>query len=206
MLNDTVLKEIADYLLKKERCHTVILYGSRARGAGTLTSDYDVLGIRKGGSKTRIAKKKNGAYWDVFVYPETDLKKIKEQFLDWRGGRVLFERDRYGTKLLKRIDKELQKPFKPAPAFEIAVTKEWAQKQLDRIAAGDVHGLYRRVELQTFAIEHYFQIRRKRYWGPKAGLQWLAENDPATYKLFAKVFRSPADKRALEALVARVYR
>lgn len=204
--NDEVLQEIVGYLRKKHRCHTVILYGSRARNSATSTSDYDVAGICRNGERTRIAKKKNGAYWDVFVYPEKDLKSVKTQFLDWRDAKVIFEEGHYGRNLIRRIQKSLEKPFKPAPRYEIAVTKAWAQKQLDRIEIGDVHGLFRRAELQTASIEHYFQIRRKRFWGPKAGLQWLEKHDPTTFKLFAKVYRDPVNLRALKALVARVYR
>jgi predicted nucleotidyltransferase len=52
--------------------HTVILYGSRARGQTTPTSDYDVIGVRKDEKKTRIAKKQDSKFWDVFVYAEKD--------------------------------------------------------------------------------------------------------------------------------------
>src|SRR6478735_9052391 len=96
MINDPVLQEIAETLRKEHRCHTILLYGSRARGQGTKTSDYDVLGIRKSGPHFRIAKKKKGAYWDVFVYPEKDLQKLKPHNVSWRDARVLTEKNRYG--------------------------------------------------------------------------------------------------------------
>jgi predicted nucleotidyltransferase len=37
-------------------CHTVILYGSRARGDATAESDYDVLGVRDSGEAIRDAR------------------------------------------------------------------------------------------------------------------------------------------------------
>jgi len=203
---DPILKSIIDHLKKKYRCHTAILYGSRARGVSNSTSDYDVVGICKSGAKTRIAKKQNGYYWDVFVHAEKDLRKLDNQHLGWRDAKVLFERGRYGRNLVRRIQKFVNEPFKPAPQYLIDITKVWSQKQLDRYKAGDVHGLYRRTELQAVAIEHYFEIRRKRFWGPKAGLQWLEVNDPITFKLFERVFRKPTDNRALKSLVARVYK
>ena len=39
------------------RCHTVILYGSRARGDATAASDYDPIGFRKSGAAIRDARR-----------------------------------------------------------------------------------------------------------------------------------------------------
>jgi len=204
--NDKTLDAIARTLKSKYKCHSAILYGSRARGAATATSDYDVIGICKSGVKTRLAKKQRGFFWDLFVYPEKDLRSLGDQQLVWRDAKVLFQRKGYGDRLVRRLKRLLKKPFKPAPAYEIAVTKAWADKQLARIAAGGVHGLYRRSELQTAAMADYFQIRRLRYWGPKEGLQWLAKNDRTTFTLFERVYRKPTDEGALQALISRVYR
>ena len=46
-LEDTSILEIASDLKEKHHCHTVILYGSRARGDYTDTSDYDIAGFCK---------------------------------------------------------------------------------------------------------------------------------------------------------------
>jgi predicted nucleotidyltransferase len=202
---DTNLALIVHTLKSKFKCHTALLYGSRARGLAGPISDYDVVGICHRGSKTRIAKKENGVYWDLFVYPEKDLKKLTAQHLSWRNAKVLFQKGQYGNRLVKRIKKLVSTPFKPDPQYEIDVRIAWAEKQLDRIAIADTHGLFRRVELQNAAIEHYFQVRRKRFWGPKAALQWLEKNDPKTFKLFSQVYRKPDDMKALKALVKRVY-
>jgi uncharacterized protein len=51
---DLVLKMIVNELITQKNCHTIILYGSRARGAYTSTSDYDVAGISKNGERQRI--------------------------------------------------------------------------------------------------------------------------------------------------------
>ena len=203
---DANLDAIVHLLKSNYRCHTALLYGSRARGAAGPVSDYDVVGISDRGPRTRIAKKVNGVYWDLFVYPEKDLRKLGRQHLDWRNAQILFEKQQYGRRLVARIKKQVEKPFKPDPQYEIDVTIAWAEKQLDRIALGDVHGLYRRTELQNAAIEHYFQIRRKQYWGPKAGLLWLQKNDPTTFRLFARVYRNPSDMKVLNSMVNRVYR
>ncbi len=204
--NDPTLLEITNLLTTKYKCHTVILYGSRARGVATDISDYDIVGIFKRGSKTRITKKKNGAYWDVFLYSERDLKKLSDQQLAWRDARLLFERGNYGRNFTRRLRKHFKKPFEPAPLYEINATKAWSDKQLERIAVGDVHGLYRRAELQQASVADYFQIRRKRFIGPKAGLEWLEKNDPNTFKLFERVYNDPTNLNALKSLVDRVYK
>jgi predicted nucleotidyltransferase len=203
---DPNLDAIIHLLKSKFKCHSALLYGSRVRGTVGAVSDYDVVGIRTRGRKTRVAKKVNGVYWDLFVYPERDLKKLGKEQLSWREANVLFEKGHYGRELARRIQKLVEKPFKPDPQYEIDVTIAWAEKQLDRIAQGDVQGLFRRIELQNAAMEHYFQIRRRQYWGPKASLQWLEKNDPTTFKLLARVYRSPADMKALNSLVNRVYK
>ncbi len=203
---DPHLQSIVNTLKSKYKCHTALLYGSRARGKAGPISDYDVVGIRRSGTKTRIAKKVAGAYWDLFVFPEKALKKLNSEHLSWRNPIILFEKGQYGGRLVQRIQKLVKKPFKPDPQYEIDVTIAWAEKQLERIALADTHGLYRRIELQQAAIGHYFQVRRLRYWGPKAGLQWLQENDSTTYRLYKKVYQDPANMRALNNLVKRVYR
>ena len=205
-MNDPVLSAIVDHLRAKYRCHTVILYGSRARGEETATSDYDVAGIRARGAKTRQAGKVDGAYWDLFVYSEKDLKKFGDHQWAWKNARVLWEEGDYGRRLLARLEKFLETPFQPAPKFEIEATRAWSLKQLERCQLGDVHGFYRRAELQVAALADYFQIRKKRYPGPKAALQWLESGDPETHGLFARVYQEPTDLAALRSLIQRVYR
>src|SRR5687767_12977580 len=139
--NDPILLSIVETLKNEYKCHTVILYGSRARGLTTPTSDYDVIGVRKIGKKNRIAKKQDGFYWDVFVYPEKDLRKLDEQNLSWKNARIVYEKGNFGRKLLKKIGKLLRKPFNPHPQFEIDVTKIWAQKELERCRMNDIQGL-----------------------------------------------------------------
>jgi predicted nucleotidyltransferase len=203
---DPHLELIIETLKTEFKCHTALLYGSRARGLAGPVSDYDVVGVRKRGAKKRIAKKVNGIFWDLFVYSDKDLKKLDTRHLTWRNAKVLFQKGQSGDRLVRRIQKLVKKPFKANPHHEIEITIAWAEKQIDRIAVGDVQGLFRRAELQSAAIEHYFQIRRKRFWGPKAGFQWLKKNDPTVFRLFKRMYENPDDEKALKALVKTVYR
>lgn len=204
-MNDPVLNSIVRELIRKHRCHTVVLYGSRARGLTTPTSDYDVIGVRRGGEKLRIAKKRSGFYWDVFIYPEKELGKLGEAHFAWKGARILHEEGRFGTLLLRRIARLLKTPYKPKPRYEIEVTRVWAQKELERCRMGDTQGLFRRAEFQAALIEHYFFMRQKRFLGPKAGFAWLKENDPVTLRQIHRALQHPTNLPYLRAAASRVY-
>jgi uncharacterized protein len=206
ILNDPTLDSIIKKLKKDYHCHTVILYGSRARGLTTATSDYDVIGVSRRGPKTRIAKKLKGEFWDVFVYSEKDLHKLTDQNLSWKNARVLYEEGRYGRDLVARIQKILKKPYPLQPQYEIDAAKAWAQKELDRCRAGDIQGLYRRAEFQTALIEHYFFVRQKRFWGPKESFAWVKKHDPKTFKLIGRTLKFPTNLSFLKAAATRVYK
>lgn len=73
---DPLLERFVHLLVKEHECHTVILYGSRARATHVPTSDYDLLGIREGGEDTRDARLIDGVFLDAFVRTE---KTVIEQ-------------------------------------------------------------------------------------------------------------------------------
>jgi predicted nucleotidyltransferase len=203
---DQVLESIIRELKSEYRCHTIVLYGSRARGLATATSDYDVFGVRRSGQKTRIAKRQNGYYWDVFVYSEKDLRRLSDQHLSWRGARILYGHSPYGRRLLSRIRRLIERPHKPEPQYQIDILKVWAQKELDRCRVNDIQGLYRRAEFHAALIDHYFVVRKQRFWGPKAAFEWLEENDPKTFRLVQNSLKDPSNLARLRSAASRVYR
>lgn len=95
--NDPILAAIVDELCNIQNCHTVIFYGSRAKGTHTANSDYDILAVREIGQTTRDARLWNGAYLDIFIYNEEDILEIDASFLRLLGGIVL--RYAFGVKL-----------------------------------------------------------------------------------------------------------
>ena len=205
-LVDPVLRAIVRTLQTKFKCHTVVLYGSRARGLHTETSDYDVMGIRKSGPKTRIAKYQNGFYWDVFVYSEKDLVKFESNAWVWKNPILIFEKNDYGKNFLRRLSLFFQRPFRPLPQFEIKALKVWSQKEMERCKGTGIQALFRRSEFQAAMIEHYFSIRKKRFYGPKEGFAWLKKNDPQTYKKIERALKNPSSLSALQSAASRVYR
>jgi uncharacterized protein len=205
-ITDPILKSIVRELREKHRCHTVLLYGSRARGLTTPTSDYDCVGIRRSGEKFRIAKKQKGFFWDVFVYPEKDLRKLDAHHFSWKGAQVLHQDQIYGTKLLGRLDRLLKMPFKPVPSYEIDVVKIWAQKELERCRMNDIQGFFRRAEFLAALVDHYFMVRQKRFLGPKEGFTWIAENDSLTFQRLKRALKYPTNISFLKTAASRVYK
>lgn len=205
-LNDPILKRITNTLINEYKCHTVILYGSRARGLATSTSDYDILGVRKNGQRIRIAKKQNNFFWDVFIYSEKDLKSLTEESFVWRDAKIIFQKGTYGTKFLQRLSDHLKQPFTPHPKDEIKVLKVWAQKQLERCRVDNIQGLFRRVEFLNALIDHYFYVRQKRFLGPKEGFAWIEIYDPMTFKLIKRALKNPTNLTFLKAAAERVYK
>lgn len=206
MINDPILDSIVRLLKNKYKCHTIALYGSRAHGLTTPTSDYDVFGVCRRGERTRIAKVQNGFYWDVFVYSEKDLIKLDDQHLNWKNARLLYQENSYGTKLMHRVQSHVKKPFKRQPKYEIAITKVWAQKELERCRMRDIQAHYRRSEFLAALIGHYFFMRQKRFWGPKAGFAWIEKHDAKTFKKIALALKHPTNLSYLKAAASLVYR
>lgn len=201
------LDQIVEELKTYHKCHTIILYGSRARGLVTATSDYDVLGVNSKGQKTRIAKKQNGHYWDVFIYAEKDLKKLpSHHVMAWKNAKIIYDKKSYGKALLKRVQKYFTNSFKPLPEYEINSLKVWAQKEFDRCKINDIQGLFRRVEFLAALVDHYFVIRKRRFWGPKAGFAWLQKNDKTSFNLIQRALKNPKSLANLKSAATRVYK
>lgn len=204
MKNDPTLETITQELCQKQGCHTVILYGSRARGEATSLSDYDVLGIRESGDIWRDARLWNGIYLDTFVYPEAKIEQPDENLLHIRGGIVLKQKGDLGSRFLERLEKIYQAGPKGLAPDEIRARKTWARKMLVRATQSDAEGDYRRVWLLTALLEDYFLIRRQWYQGSKKALQWLETYEPKTYELYRRAIKPNATLSEVEKLVDAV--
>jgi predicted nucleotidyltransferase len=103
---DKVLCAIVDELKMTYHCHTIILYGSRARGDFNPASDYDVAGISANiTEKQWIARfdEAHQVFHDIFIFSERDLKEPNESHLQISDGIVLMETNHFGTNLLKQL-------------------------------------------------------------------------------------------------------
>ena len=202
--DDPTLKTIANDLIAIRGCHSLILYGSRARGDATENSDYDVLGIRDGGAVERDARYWNGVYLDVFIYPSSKLLNPDASLLHMRGGVVLVERDFFATRLLEKLDELFDAGPTPLPADEKQARRTWAWKMLARARLGDPEGNLRRHWLLHALLEDYFVLRDQWYRGPKESMRWLNQQHPEIHEAFAEALQPGADLEKITTLVRLV--
>ena len=205
MIRDPLLDEIVSIFRTDHKCHTVILYGSRARGEATPASDYDVLGIRDFGPSLRDARFYKGVYLDLFVYPKEEWVDPKQEMVHVRQGIVLIEKDGIGQQVLARLQEMYNAGPEKMPDDQMIALRLWALKSLSRVKAGGVEGNFRRMEFIPALLEQYFTTRNEWYLGPKASLRWLSEHRPDVFGAFECALRPSATQDELENLVSLVY-
>jgi predicted nucleotidyltransferase len=201
--SDLVVRFV-DLLRREHGCHTVILYGSRARGDAGVESDYDLIGFRADGPSVRDARWIFGAYLDAFVYPESKVDETGSELLQVRGGAVLCEERGVGARLLARLEAVHAAGPAPLPADEALAIRSWAHKMVRRAARGDLEGHYRHTWLLKSLLEDYFALRGLWFQGPKAAFAWLAANAPEVHRAFAEALTPGARLDALARLAELV--
>lgn len=199
-LLDTIKRDITD----NYKCHTIILYGSRARGEATSTSDYDIIAIREKGDLERDCRLFEGFYLDIFVYSEAAISKPDTSLIRIKDGIVLCQKNNIGNDLLDKV-KAIFKAGPPAtPNWEKHEISTWVMKMLDRAKQSDIEGNFRRHWLLHDLLECYFKLRDIWYLGPKESFQWLWHNDTPTYTAFDEALRPNADFDVIEKLINKV--
>ena len=113
-MKDQIIEIIVKELNEKFNCHTIILYGSRARGDFNENSDYDVAGFSSDvSSKINYAKEIDEKYFDAFIFPDTKLRENvaleSSKYLHLKGGLILHEQNSFGVKLLLCVDELIQR-------------------------------------------------------------------------------------------------
>jgi hypothetical protein len=187
-------------------CHTVVLYGSRARGDADEGSDVDFLCIRDDGPTFRDSRFIDGVYFDAFIYPQQALASPDVPLLRILGGQVLRERAGEGTALLERVRARFDEGPEPLTPDDRTARIVWAHKMLGRIGSTDgIDAEYRRMSLIVQALEDYFALRGLWYRGAKVALPWLLAHDDAAYPAFESALQPGAGPGTLAALVAAVY-
>lgn len=206
---DPQLDKFVRILEDEHHCHTILLYGSRATGTHSPSSDYDMLGIRREGEDSRDARFVDGHFLDAFIRTEKTIADGPHGFLHVRGAIVLRDPHGMGARLLADVASALQSPPPEAPAAEIEARRVWCTKMLGRIrnaAPDELEAHYRRHWLLVDLLEFYFILRRRHYLGSKESFRWLKENDESAHAAFAKALVPDANADAIAQLVDAVVR
>ncbi len=196
---------LIDELRQAHGVHTLVLYGSHARGDATAGSDLDVAGFADVERTVRDARRWRGVYLDAFVYPTAVAgAPPDEEMLKLVGGRILLDERGLAEPLLVACAALDREPVKPLTEDEARMRRVWAHKSLARARRGDPEADYRRHWLCYELLHDYFALRHRRYRGPKLALAELERSSPTTYALFRRGLAPGADLDALADLVIHV--
>lgn len=185
---DELLSRVVADLQKRYSPQTIILYGSRARGDCTSSSDIDIACFVEGATAVEDARDFEGLFLDAWVYNSNAMLASADEFLRLADGYCLYDSEGHGDVFLKELQQRIQQGRKQLSASEIQHTQQWVYKMLERAKHSDIESLYRRYWLAVDLLQIYFDLRRQWYFGPKKSLAWLREHDSIGYQLFSQVY------------------
>jgi len=195
---------LVEELRRAHGVHTIILYGSYARGDATAESDVDVAAFAETAKTVRDARPWRGVVLDGFVYPSAHASAQDPDLLKLCDGRVLLDERGIAKPLLERLAVLEREGPPELTEDDERMRRVWARKTLARIRRGDVEAHYRRHQLLYQLLEDHFALRRAWYRGPKQSLETLQRNAPATFTTFERALAPDAPLEALDALVDHV--
>jgi hypothetical protein len=184
--------------------HTVIVYGSHARGDASPESDLDVASFADVAETTRDARLWQGIYLDGFIYPTATLHSSDPELMKLLGGRVLLDDRGLAGALLERMASLDREGPPPLPESEQRMRRVWARKMLARIRRPDIEAHYRHHWLLYQLLEDHYALRGEWYRGPKVAFADLQHRAPETFAAFSRALAPDAPLTALDALVELV--
>ena len=198
---------LIDEFKRAHHAHTILLYGSRARGDATLESDIDIAAFADVPGTYRDARLWNGFFLDGFVYPTAIAQsEVDDEMCKLSGALALLDERGLAAPFLRRVEARETEPLPPLPETERRMRRVWAQKMLARIRRGDVEANYRYHWLLFQLLEDHYPMIGKRYPGPKRALLELSAHDPATFAAFESTLVPGAHLEKAEALVEHLGR
>lgn len=201
----TLVELAVQELIKTYHPHTIILYGSRARGDSTAQSDIDIACFRDESEEVKDARLFHDAYLDAWVYPTSSLKDISSSTFRFGDGYVVLDERGLGEPFLRQIREKLAKGPALISQADRAHLKQWIDKMLSRALIDNLDGHYRRTWLQFELLNIYFELRGMWFLGHKKSFNYLQSHDPQAYCLFEAMYCHPECIDNLQPLVCYVF-
>lgn len=177
---------VADLRSRHPSCHSIVLYGSLARGDATPHSDIDVLCALTEGEASSDTRPWRGRDLDAWLYPSATMKP--DDFLHLADGEILWSTSDWVEPFLAQVREALQRGPIPLAAAEKNTRRQWFEKMIRRVQRGDVEAHYRYHWMLTDLLPTYFALQDRWYLGSKQALRWLQEHEPPVHSLFAALY------------------
>jgi hypothetical protein len=200
-------REIVRELTEKHEASAIILYGSHAAGAGTETSDWDVLALSKRitpGAFKHDARPFQGSYLDAFIESEALADGIREEHLRLLGGQILHDTNELGLRVMAEVDALHAKGPKLLSAEERQEQIDWLWRTFERAQGGTIASDLRRVQLLGELLPTYFKLRGTWFLGARTSLTVIEKKDPHAFALFQRALLPDANVDDIRALVGLV--
>lgn len=185
------LDGILRYLKESYDPHTIISFGSVARGTYTPESDFDVVVISDTAKLGTDTAEIDGVLLDAFIYNTRDvLETTPTELLQIYESKLLLDEKGLGIWLKNNVRQYVQNRQKKTRE-EKNYLRSRMRKQLRRSEQGGAQGLYRLCWILKDSLDTYFSLRDELYYGPDDALERMQKNAPNDYALYEAAMREP---------------
>ncbi len=204
---DLDVAALADEMRRTHGAHTVVLFGSRARGDAAPTSDVDVLAVRADGGPDRDVRRWRGFDLDVHVLDEQGLAaKLIEHAPGLAHARVLAQDAGSGDRLIARARYLLSQP---PPAQDLGYVESlwaWGAKMRERIRSADpTLAAVQRAIVLVQSLPAWAEVRRRWFFGTKDAIATLGRDDPDVHRALLAAAAPGAEVEAFDRLLDAVF-
>lgn len=204
VLKDPLIPELVQHIRTKYGAHTLILYGSRARGTKSPKKEYEIMALQRGGEIKRDQVFLKNASLAIAIFPDNygDIASCNFPLL-WQDAIVLEQPHREGEHFVKALKKAYDDDQKALTQTKKHFIRTLTVN-LGRGQKNEIRDHFYRRKFLTFALARYGYIVNIDYMDPGQILAWLQKNDPLTYTAFNKALKPQASNEDLYDLLVRI--
>lgn len=203
MSRDALIASVVQYLKRHYRCHTIILFGSYARGQEAPESDMDLLAFTDYPHPNVDTHTVGGIQLDCMLHDSSELVACNAM-LQAVDGVAILDEEGLAQGFLAGLS-QLRNLAAPEYTREEAEFQlDWLHKTLGRCQKGDPEGDYRRHWMLVDSLEIALTLRHVLYEGPKLALQQLRQRDFEAYTAYCAALRPQATADDLKAWIRQL--